>query len=83
MNRKFQEKDLVIATQKTGKIEEIKQFYAEVNFNITDIGQYYWQPPEETGELFWENCFIIAREATKLSGMVSLSYDSGLCVELL
>ena len=83
MNRKFQERDLVLATHNTGKIEEFKHLFGEVNFNITDIGQYYWQPPEETGKSFWENSLIKAREATKLTGMVSLADDSGLCVDLL
>ena len=83
MNRKFQEKDLVLATHNTGKIEEFKHLFGEVNFNITNIGQYYWQPPEETGEAFWENSLIKAREATRLTGMVSLADDSGLCVDLL
>ena len=83
MNRKFKEKDLVLATHNTGKIEEFKHLFGEVNFNITNIGQYYWQPPEETGESFWENSLIKAREATRLTGMVSLADDSGLCVDLL
>ena len=83
MNRKFREKDLVLATHNTGKIEEFKHLFGKVNFNITDIGQYCWQPPEETGESFWENSLIKAREATKLTGMVSLADDSGLCVDLL
>ena len=83
MNRKFKEKDLVLATHNTGKIEEFKHLFGEVNFNITNIGQYYWQPPEETGESFWENSLIKAREATRLTGMVSLADDSGLCVDIL
>ena len=83
MNRKFQEQDLVLATHNTGKIEEFKHLFGEVNFTITDIGQYYWQPPEETGKSFWENSLIKAREATKLTGLVSLADDSGLCVDRL
>ena len=83
MNRKFKEKYIVLATHNTGKIEEFKHLFGEVNFNITNIGQYHWQPPEETGESFWENSLIKAREATRLTGMVSLADDSGLCVDLL
>ena len=40
-------------------------------------------PPEETGGSFWENSLIKAREATKLTGLVSLADDSGLCVDIL
>ena len=83
MNRKFQEEALVLATHNSGKIEEFKHLFGEVSFNITGIGQYHWQPPEETGGSFWENSLIKAREATKLTGLVSLADDSGLCVDLL
>ena len=83
MNRKFQEKDLVLATHNFGKIEEFKHLFGKVNFNITDIGKYSGKTPEETGESFWENSLIKAREATKLTGLVSLADDSGLCVDIL
>ena len=83
MNRKFQEKDLVLATHNFGKIEEFKHLFGKVNFNITDIGQYSPKTPEETGGSFWENSLIKAREATKLTGLVSLADDSGLCVDIL
>ena len=83
MNRKFQEKDLVLATHNFGKIEEFKHLFGKVNFNITDIGQYSGKTPEETGGSFWENSLIKAREATKLTGLVSLADDSGLCVDIL
>ena len=83
MNRKFQEKDLVLATHNFGKIEEFKHLFGEVGFNINDIGQYSWTPPEESGKSFWENSLIKAREASKLTGMVSLADDSGLCVDIL
>ena len=83
MNRRFQEKDLVLATHNFGKIEEFKHLFGKVNFNITDIGKYSGKTPEETGESFWENSLIKAREATKLTGLVSLADDSGLCVDIL
>ena len=83
MNRKFQEKDLVLATHNLGKIEEFKHLFGKVNFNITDIRQYSSKTPEETGVSFWENSLIKAREATNLTGLVSLADDSGLCVDIL
>ena len=57
--------------------------FGKVNFNITDIGQYSGKTPEEIGRSFWENSLIKAREATKLTGLVSLADDSGLCVDIL
>ena len=83
MNRKFEEKVLVLATHNLGKIEEFKHLFGDVGFDITDIGQYSWAPPEESGHSFWENSLIKAREATRLTGLVSLADDSGLCVETL
>ena len=83
MIRKFQERDLVLATHNLGKIEEFKHLFGEVDFNITNIGEYSWEPPEESGMSFWENSLIKAREATKLTGRVSLADDSGLCVRIL
>ena len=83
MNRKFEEKVLVLATHNLGKIEEFKHLFGDVGFDITDIGQYSWVPPEESGKSFWENSLIKAREATKLTGLVSLADDSGLCVDIL
>ena len=62
MNRKFKEKDLVLATHNLGKIEEFKHLFGEVDFNIIDIGQYSWTPPEESGQSFWENSLIKAKE---------------------
>ena len=83
MNRKFEEKVLVLATHNLGKIEEFKHLFGDVGFDITDIGQFSWAPPEEIGKSFWENSLIKAREATKLTGLVSLADDSGLCVDVL
>ena len=83
MNRKFREKELVLATHNLGKIEEFKHLFGEVGFNIRNIGQYSWVPPVESGNSFWENSLIKAREASKLTGMVSLADDSGLCVDIL
>ena len=83
MNRKFQEKDLVLATHNFGKIEEFKHLFGKVNFNITDIVKYSGKTPEENGESCWENSLIKARAATKLTGLVSLADDSGLCVDIL
>ena len=83
MHRKFKEKDLVLATHNFGKIEEFKHLFGKVSFNITDIGQNSSEMPEETGASFWENSLIKAREATKLTGLVSLADDSGLCVDIL
>ena len=83
MNRKFKEETLVLATHNFGKIEEFKHLFGTVDFNITDIGKFSRAQPEENGKSFLENSLIKAREATKLTGLVSLADDSGLCVDTL
>jgi XTP/dITP diphosphohydrolase len=83
MSRKFNDDCLVLATHNLGKIEEFKHLFGEVNFKITDIGRFSWVPPEETGESFWENSLIKAEKASKVTGLVSLADDSGLCVDIL
>ena len=83
MSRKFDEMDLVLATHNSGKVEEFKHLFGEVGFNINDISEYSWTPPQENGKSFWENSLIKAREATNLTGMVSLADDSGLCIDAL
>ena len=83
MNRKFKERELILATHNFGKIEEFKHLFGEVDFTISDIGQYTWTQPKESGKTFWENSLIKAEEATKLTGKASLADDSGLCVEIL
>ena len=83
MNREFQEKDLVLATHNLGKIEEFKHLFGEVDFNINNIGQYSWEPPEESGMSFWENSLIKAKNFSLKTKMVCLADDSGLEIDLL
>ncbi|MDC3067992.1 non-canonical purine NTP pyrophosphatase [Paracoccaceae bacterium] len=83
MSRKFLEDELVLATHNVGKIEEIKHLLGDVDFLVHDVNQFDWTEPEETGKSFFENSLIKAREATAITGMVSLADDSGICVDLL
>ena len=83
MSRQFNEKELVLATHNNGKIQEFRHLFNEINVKIVDVGIFNWMPPEETGGSFWENSLIKAKEATRLTGMVSLADDSGLCVDVL
>jgi len=72
---------IVLATSNPHKVEEI-------NAITKDLGVEFILPPKgfdpiENGETFEENALIKAKEANKLTGMVSLADDSGLCVEAL
>jgi len=75
---------IVFATANTHKIEELKAI-AE-NYGTDDV-EFILPPegfnPDETGLTFEENSLIKAKEANRLTGMMSLADDSGLCVEAL
>ena len=72
---------IVFATGNAHKLQEINEISA-------GSGIEFILPPEgfdpvEDGKTFEENSLIKACEAARLSGMVSLADDSGLCVEAL
>lgn len=72
---------IVFATGNPHKLREIQEIAGD-----TDIE--FILPPEgfnpvENGETFEENSYIKAKEANRLSKMMSLADDSGLCVEAL
>ncbi len=72
---------IVFATGNPHKLQEIKEIAGD-----TDI-EFILPPsgfdPIEDGKTFEENSMIKAKEAARLSGMISLADDSGLCVEAL
>ena len=72
---------LVFATGNPHKLQEIKDIAGD-----TDI-KFLLPPngfdPIENGTTFEENSYIKAKEAAKLSKMLALADDSGLCVEAL
>lgn len=72
---------IVFATGNAHKLQEINEI-------ASGAGIEFVLPPEgfdpvENGKTFEENSLIKAREASHLSGMISLADDSGLCVEAL
>lgn len=72
---------IVFATGNPHKLEEINEISkgSGIEFILPPAGFN----PEENGSTFEENSFIKAKEASRLSGMISLADDSGLCVEAL
>lgn len=74
-----------IATKNPGKLKELINIAQESNENkdlelILAPAEFN---PEETGSTFIENAIIKAREAARLSGLMSVADDSGLCVDAL
>ncbi|MFI3300271.1 MAG: RdgB/HAM1 family non-canonical purine NTP pyrophosphatase [Candidatus Gastranaerophilales bacterium] len=75
---------IVFATGNPHKIEELTEITKSLG--VKDI-EFVLPPkgfdPIETGETFEENSLIKAQEANKLTKMISLADDSGLCTEAL
>lgn len=72
---------IILATSNPHKVEEI-------NAITKDFGVEFVLPPDgfdpvENGKTFEENSLLKAKEANKITGMMSLADDSGLCVEAL
>lgn len=73
---------IVIATKNPGKLREFSQLAG-----ASDWLELVMAPPEfdpeETGSTFLENAIIKAREAARMTGMMSAADDSGLSVDAL
>ena len=72
---------LVFATSNPHKLQEIKDITGDINIEFLLPPNGF--DPIENGTTFEENSYIKAKEAAKLSGIVALADDSGLCVEAL
>ena len=72
---------IVFATGNTHKLQEINEISkgSGIEFVLPSDGFN----PVENGKTFEENSLIKAREAARVSKMLSLADDSGLCVEAL
>jgi non-canonical purine NTP pyrophosphatase, rdgB/HAM1 family len=72
---------IVFATGNAHKLKEIQEIACntEIEFILPSDGFN----PVENGKTFEENSYIKAKEAARVSKMISLADDSGLCVEAL
>lgn len=72
---------IVFATANPHKLQEINEISkgSGIEFILPPAGFN----PVENGSTFEENSLIKAKEANRLSGMLSLADDSGLCVDAL
>ena len=72
---------IVFATGNAHKLQEINEIAqgSDIEFILPPDGFN----PIEDGKTFEENSLIKAREAARVSGIMSLADDSGLCVEVL
>ncbi|WP_152047645.1 RdgB/HAM1 family non-canonical purine NTP pyrophosphatase [Aureimonas psammosilenae] len=74
---------LLVASHNEGKIREFRELLAPFGFTVTSAAEKNLPEPEETGTTFEENAQLKAFAGAKASGLLSLSDDSGLCVEAL
>lgn len=75
---------LLIATSNPGKLNEIKQFLADLSLELVglaDIG--VTQLPNETGSNFKANAILKARYYAQKSGLPTLADDGGLEIDAL
>lgn len=74
---------IVIATHNKGKLEEFRQLFLPHGVDVVSAGELGLAEPEETENSFIGNARIKARAAMQATGLVTLSDDSGLCVDAL
>jgi len=74
---------LVIASHNEGKVREITELLKPYGIEPVSARSLDIPEPEETGTTFQVNADLKARYCADVSGLVSLSDDSGLCVDAL
>lgn len=80
MARRFDAKELVLATHNEGKIREFAAMFAPFGVTIKSALELGLPEPEETGSTFEANAILKARAAMTATGLPALADDSGLAV---
>ena len=75
-------KKILVGTNNTGKLKEIKDLLPK-NLEIHSTSEFKIKSPIENGKTFEENSLIKARYFSKKSKMICLSDDSGLEIDAL
>ena len=83
MQKKINNEKIIIASHNEGKVSEIKDLLKNYNLNIISSSELGIDEPEENGSSFEENALIKSSTTSKLSKTISISDDSGLCVNSL
>lgn len=81
MTRRFEGKDLVVATHNKGKLEEISEMLAPFGIKVTSAADHGLAEPEETENTFVGNARIKAHYAAKETGLPALADDSGIEID--
>ena len=76
-------KKIVLATNNVGKLRELRASLIDSDLEFRSQAEYDVPEAKETGVTFIENALIKARNASRHSGLPSISDDSGLEVDCL
>jgi XTP/dITP diphosphohydrolase len=74
---------IVLASGNAGKLREINQLLAGLDYEVVPQSQFGIADAAETGSTYIENAIIKARHAAQQSGHAALADDSGLEVDAL
>ena len=74
---------IVLASNNTGKVREINQILAGLDYEVVPQAEFDIPEADETGLTFVENAILKARHAAQLSGLPAIADDSGLEVDAL
>jgi XTP/dITP diphosphohydrolase len=74
---------VVLATHNVGKLRELRSLLLETGLECKSQSEYQVPEISETGQTFFENALIKARNACRYTGLPSIADDSGLVVDCL
>ncbi|MBY0577634.1 MAG: RdgB/HAM1 family non-canonical purine NTP pyrophosphatase [Burkholderiales bacterium] len=74
---------IVIASGNHGKLREIRQILAPLDFEVVPQSELGVPEAEEPHDTFLENALEKARHASRITGLPALADDSGICVHAL
>lgn len=74
---------LLVATHNKGKVAEFKDLLGPLGFKVVSAADKNLDEPEETGDTFEANAQLKSLAASKATGLLALSDDSGLAVDAL
>ena len=83
MTRKFEDKQLLIASHNAGKVREMTELLVPFKVHVIDAKDLNLEEPEETGTTFAANAILKAKVSTMHTNLPSFADDSGLVVEAL
>jgi XTP/dITP diphosphohydrolase len=83
VTRKLTGQTILIATHNKGKLAEFTQLLAPYGVTSKSAGELGLAEPAETETTFQGNARIKADAACEASGLITISDDSGLCVDAL